>query len=97
MREVQLTTPDLALIGGTRAALGLGLGLLLANRFSEEQRRAIGWTLPLVGAFTTIPFALKVFGRPRSFTLGWGPEQTGSEPQSEANEAQSQVSALAPT
>ena len=34
-----------AFVLGTRAAVGVGLGLLLANRFSEEQRRAIGGTL----------------------------------------------------
>ena len=31
MREVQLTLPELVLLVGTRAALGAGLGLLLAD------------------------------------------------------------------
>ena len=45
MREVQVTLPELALLVGTRAALGAGLGLLLADRLSGSQRKAIGWTL----------------------------------------------------
>jgi len=62
MRETRISVPELALIAGTRAALGGGLGLLLANRLREEQRRAIGWTLLLFGALTTIPLAIEVFG-----------------------------------
>jgi hypothetical protein len=65
MRETRITVPELALIAGTRAALGAGLGLLLADRLSEEQRRAIGWTLFLVGALSTVPLALEVFGGDR--------------------------------
>jgi hypothetical protein len=42
MRERQVTLPTIALIAGTRAALGVGLGLLLAGRLSPEQRRAAG-------------------------------------------------------
>src|SRR5437667_11824398 len=62
MMETQITLPELALVAGTRAALGFGLGMLLADRFSSEQRRAIGWTLVAVGAVTTIPLVLEVFG-----------------------------------
>jgi len=63
MRETQITLPELGLIAGTRAALGAGLGLLLSDRLTETQRRAVGWTLFIVGAFTTIPLAFEVFGR----------------------------------
>jgi hypothetical protein len=65
MRETQITLPELALIAGTRAALGAGVGLLLADRLSEEQRRAVGWTLVLFGALSTIPLAIEVFGEHR--------------------------------
>jgi len=61
MRETHLTLPELGLIGATRAALGLGLGFLLADRLPADQRRAVGWTLFLVGALTTIPLAAEVF------------------------------------
>ena len=55
-----VTMPLLFMIAGTRAALGAGVGLLLADRLSAEQRRAVGWTLVAVGAITTIPLAAQV-------------------------------------
>ena len=66
MRGTRVTFPELALIAGTRALLGAGLGLLLADRLPETQRKAVGWTLLLVGAVTTIPLALEVLGDRRS-------------------------------
>jgi hypothetical protein len=65
MRETRLTLPELALIAGTRAALGAGLGLLLADRLPPDRRRAVGWTLVLVGAVSTVPLALDVLGNSR--------------------------------
>jgi hypothetical protein len=59
-----LTIPEIALIGGTRGLLGAGLALLLGDRLNAEQRRAVGWTLFLVGAVTTIPLALNVLSKP---------------------------------
>ena len=70
MREVQVTLPELVLLVGTRAALGAGLGLLLADRLPESQRKAIGWTLFLVGAVTTVPLALEFLGKVRASTPG---------------------------
>jgi hypothetical protein len=66
MRETRATLPEPALIGGTRAALGAGLGLLLADRLTVDQRRAVGWTIFLVGALTTIPLAFEVLGGRRT-------------------------------
>jgi len=63
MRETQVTLPELALIAGTRVALGAGLGLLLADRLPDGQRRAVGWTLLLFGALSTIPLAFEVLGK----------------------------------
>jgi len=63
MRESTLTIPELFLIGGTRAALGAGLALLLADKLDPRERRAVGWTLFLIGAATTIPLALEVLGK----------------------------------
>ena len=60
MRNVKLTMPELALIAGTRAALGAGVALLVANRLSREQRKAAGTALTLVGAITTVPLLLEV-------------------------------------
>jgi hypothetical protein len=66
MREPRVTFPQLALIAGTRAALGAGLGLLLADRLPQGQRRAVGWTLLLIGGLSTIPLAFEVLGDHRS-------------------------------
>jgi hypothetical protein len=58
-----VTVPELFLIAGTRAALGAGIGLLLADRLNEDQRRAVGWTLLAVGVISTIPLAAEVMLR----------------------------------
>lgn len=63
MKTVTLTLPEIALLAGTRAALGAGVGLLLADKLNREQRQAAGWTLCAVGLVTTIPLALEVFGK----------------------------------
>ena len=58
-----LTPPLLGFIAGTRATLGLGLGLLLADRIPESRRRSLGIMLVAIGAATTIPAAVSVFRR----------------------------------
>lgn len=63
MKEKNLTIPEIALIGGTRVALGAGLGLLLSEKLNRDQRRAAGWALFGVGVLTTIPIALGIFGK----------------------------------
>ena len=65
MRRTVLTIPELALVAGTRAAAGLGLGLLLADHLPATVRRPVGWTLVLVGVLTTLPLAIDVFGYSR--------------------------------
>jgi hypothetical protein len=62
MQERNLTFPDIAMIAGTRVALGAGIGLLLSIRLRKSQREAAGWALFAVGAFTTIPLLMKAFG-----------------------------------
>ncbi len=65
MTERQVSLPTIALIAGTRMALGVGIGLLLAGRLSPEQRRAAGWALLTVGALTTVPLVAQVLGGSR--------------------------------
>ena len=65
MRETRVSLPELALIAGTRGALGFGVGLLVANRLSETQRRPLGWALLAFGILTTIPLAIEVLNRER--------------------------------
>ena len=63
MREFQLTLPEIAIVAGTRAILGAGLGLLLADRLPDGQREAVGWTLFLIGVVITVPLALGALGK----------------------------------
>jgi hypothetical protein len=60
-----VTLPELALLAGTRGMLGAGIGLLAAPHMGDEERRAVGKTLLLIGLVTTIPLALEIF-RPRT-------------------------------
>jgi hypothetical protein len=76
MNRVPLSIPELALISGTRAALGAGVGLLLADRLSDDQRRAVGWALVGVGVVTTIPIAVQLFGSMRGGNGGNGGGRT---------------------
>ena len=62
MRDPELTFPELMFIVGTRAALAAGVALLFSGRLSKGQRRSIGAALVAVGAATTIPAALALFG-----------------------------------
>lgn len=58
-----VTVPELALIAVTRGAIGFGAGLLLADKFKGERRKAIGWSLFLTGLASTVPIAMRVFGK----------------------------------
>jgi hypothetical protein len=63
MRETHLTIPEIGLIAATRGILGAGIGFLLADQVPQGARRILGWTLFSLGALSTIPLALTVFGR----------------------------------
>ena len=55
MKEVSLALPELMFVVATRAALGAGLGLLVAGRLPEQRRQLFGATLFGIGAIATIP------------------------------------------
>ena len=66
MRSVLLTVPSFAFIVATRAALGVGVGLLASTRMPENRRRRIGAALVALGAATTVPAVMEVMrGRKR--------------------------------
>ena len=65
MKTAELTMAEIALIAATRGVLGAGLGLLLADRLNEDQRKAAGWAMFLIGAISTIPLVLEVFCKRR--------------------------------
>ena len=63
LKERMVTIPELMLIGGTRVALGLGIGLLIRDKLNKDQRKAAGLALLIVGAVTTIPLAIEVLSK----------------------------------
>ena len=78
-----MTRPELALVLGSRAALFVGLGLLLGGRFSSaEKRSAVGRTLLLTGLFTGVCIGSQIFGDRRPFKLTFGKDTYRSETQS---------------
>jgi hypothetical protein len=58
MKTIELRMPELGLFAITRAAFGIGVGLLLSSKLDEQQRKAAGIALLLLGALTTVPFAI---------------------------------------
>jgi len=70
MTRTPLSIPEIAIISGTRAALGAGVGMLLASRLNEDQRRAVGWTLIIVGGLTTIPIVAQLIRSQRDASRG---------------------------
>ena len=65
MIATELRLPELALVAGTRGMLGAGIGLLLADKLTDQQRKGVGWTLVTIGVLTTIPLGMIVFSRRR--------------------------------
>jgi hypothetical protein len=66
MKSVLLTIPSFAFIVATRAALGVGVGLLASTRVPENRRRRIGAALVALGAVTTVPAVMEIVrGRKR--------------------------------
>ena len=63
MKKLELTLPEFALVVGTRAMIGAGVGLLVADKINDDKRKAIGWTLFAIGALSTIPLAIEVLGK----------------------------------
>ncbi|MDQ3917263.1 MAG: hypothetical protein M3348_02065, partial [Acidobacteriota bacterium] len=64
MKERGFTLPELGLIAGTRGMLGAGVALLVGDRLDPQTRRALGWTLFLVGALSSVPLLAHVLQKP---------------------------------
>lgn len=65
MKSANLALPEVGLIASTRVMLGARVALLLADKLNEDQRRAVGWTLFLMGAISTIPLVMDVLSQRR--------------------------------
>jgi hypothetical protein len=66
INERRVNVTDIMMIAATRGMMGAGIGLLAAGKLTDEQRLAVGKTLLLVGAVTTIPLAMRVFRQQNS-------------------------------
>ena len=63
MKSTEITLPELALIAGTRGMLGAGAALLISSKLNNDQRKAVGWTLFLIGLISTVPLAANVLSK----------------------------------
>lgn len=61
--ERELTIAEIMLIAGTRIALGAGIGLLLSTKLNNDQRKAAGVALAVVGGLTKFSLALGVMAQ----------------------------------
>jgi hypothetical protein len=59
-RIITLDIPMFAFVVATRVALGVGVGLLVAERLPRGNRRTAGAVLLALGAFTTVPAAIAI-------------------------------------
>jgi hypothetical protein len=63
MKTYPVTVPEVAIVAGTRAVAGVGVGLLVSGYLRPDTRRALGWTLLAIGALTTIPIVMALLGK----------------------------------
>lgn len=66
--SVSLRISEIGFIAGTRAAFGVGLGLLLADKLTRRQRKRAGWLLLGIGAATTAPIIVNVIRKSKQPT-----------------------------
>ena len=69
-KRLDLSVPEFGFVVGTRAALGVGIGLLVADRLRRWQRRRLGAALVGLGALTTVPAAFLLRSRARASEAG---------------------------
>jgi hypothetical protein len=63
MKTYAVTVPEIAIVAATRGVAGAGIGLLVADFLRPDTRRTLGWTLLTIGALSTIPIAMALFGK----------------------------------
>ncbi|HEY5752197.1 MAG TPA: hypothetical protein VIT21_03545 [Chthoniobacterales bacterium] len=61
MKTFTIPLPILGLLSGTRVIAGAGLALILADKLDRESRKAVGWTLLIIGLATTVPLVAFLF------------------------------------
>jgi hypothetical protein len=71
MQVRQFTPAEIAILVGTRVALGVGIGLLVSGRLNRDQRKGAGIALVAVGAATTVPFAITAIAKRGRMPSDW--------------------------
>lgn len=64
MKERGFTLPEIGLIAGIRGIAGVGIGLLIADKFRRDQRVGAGWALLIAGTLISIPTAVVMLRKP---------------------------------
>lgn len=64
MKQRAMTIPEIILIAGTRAAFGMGIGLLIADKLNRDTRKGAAFALMAVGALSTIPIVAGILTKP---------------------------------
>jgi hypothetical protein len=68
VKSIELSRPQFGFVVATRVLLGIGIGLLVADRLKRRDRERIGRKLVRIGIFTTAPAMYFVFKKRK--TLG---------------------------
>lgn len=66
MRQASLPLPEIAALAATRGMIGAGIGLLVANKIRPRRRIRVGLPLLIIGALSTIPFAIDIFRKAKA-------------------------------
>ena len=69
MKKLVLNVPTLGFLVATRAMIGAGIGLLVANRLPPKRCRTVALGLIAVGAASTLPGLVAVFRQTRQAHL----------------------------
>ena len=62
-QKPQPAVPVTSVVALTQAALGCGVGLLVANRLRNSARKITGWTMVSLGVASVAPFLVGYFAR----------------------------------
>jgi hypothetical protein len=63
MSDIRLPEMEVELLAFTRAAMGIGIGLIAARYLTNRQRQLLGWSLVALGGLSTFPLRADVLKR----------------------------------
>ena len=67
-KPISMSLSEIEFLAVTRAMLGLGGGLLVGQHLNRKHRVAVGATLLAIGALSTVPLAVSIFGKLGAFS-----------------------------